>query len=441
MIGLDNELNKISSKGVDGTSVTKLKGVIHYNGGSLTIHKLIKLQVDRNYNKNFCDYTTIETYMPLGNFVKHIYPSRDNLECSILQDRGGHKALDKYKCFVMNDNFSIENEMFKKASTEDLNVELAYVKFLLIERTAFMMNSIHVNLTVKDNNLENFITCIMRYDYDRIKIPGDRYKKGFSIIPPHNTKTYTHILLPTPLKILNLPSYLQRKEYGVYNGDCGTYIQTYDHHISRTKYESHRILWVYPLYNQSTEGRKKKKLKIYISKRKKDSEIERTYYIDASLSLRILATIKDDITIPNLKVKKNHGNKDTYMEAESVMNRSHIVTKDSSYRYTSDVIDNVVQVPMEDGENTMKYHGIIQNKFHYKSDNMRLNGYFMTVVWKFSVPDYLFPGMLVDIYWEEQIDNSRVIRSAKGVLQASNTIVEANHEMSVTVLIVFISEN
>lgn len=74
-----------------------------------------------------------------------------------------------------------------------------------------------------------------------VKIEGKPLDLNIDIVKPNNDYVYDHVVVETGVKILDLPSYIQNKDYGIYNGNIGTYIQ---------RYKDKLTIFVYPLFDK-----------------------------------------------------------------------------------------------------------------------------------------------------------------------------------------------
>jgi hypothetical protein len=442
---LQKEIGEIMNMGEWKFTKLYLSAILHTEKFDIILDKVFSLSVDRNYNKSFGDVIRLEAYMPLGDFVRHVYPYIENLEISIQKEKGTEIVSDRFKAIFLNDEKSVSTGKFDALGTEELNIEMAYMDFNLVDLHLDKMLQMTTTGISRKVNVEDVMTTLIGEKWDSLPEVNSQYVKTISVIKPHNERKYEQIILPPILPVLDLPIYLQNKDYGVYRGDIGTYIQTNvlvepeeDEKKPMKIIEKHRGLYIFPLYNIEEETRKKRKLKIFVSNDDNVKYTERTFFIDDTKSIRILGSVGDDFQNTNFAVKRKVGKKDTYIEADSIMTRSFEVETDD---VKVDLANHFLledSGTFEDKSINVSYHGIVSNKFKLITNTLRVEGTFAKLTWRSSYPDLLHPGMQVEVFYEKLIDDENTLIKLVGILHGVFTTYNPSTKMIASDLVVFV---
>lgn len=446
---LKKEIGEIINTGEYKFRKMTMVAILHTPDFNIRLTKLFAVDMERNFNANLGDMITLQTYMAFGDFLRHVNPYKDNLQISLQIDLGIESTVDRYKAILLNDGKNVDNGHFDELSTEQLNVELAYLDFQLVDQHLDKMLQATTTGIFRKKKVLDVMSVMMGEKWDESTEENEQYGKSISIIKPHNEKEYEQIIIPPKLPVLDLPTFLHNMDYGVYYGDVGTYIQPTtlvergdiikDAQRKEMKVlEKHRTLYVFPLYNIGPDNRKERKLKIFVAKDNAVTEIERTFLIDETKSIRIIATADSNLKDMSFTSKRAVGKKDTYIDSDSVMTRSFDVTTDKIK--TTDANHMVLEDTgtFEDKSINSTHHGIIANKFKFVTDTMKVEGLFAKFTWKQSYPDLLHPGMMVEVFYEKLIDNENTLIKLTGVLHGVFSSFNGSTEMVSSDLVVFV---
>ena len=145
-------------------------------------------------------------------------------------------------------------------SEENLNkLEMSISRFQCIDKCYESMKNFYISNVYNNSDVKSIMHNEFYTVLNNIKTASmDISKMGIDISEPDNKSIYKNTIIPFDTKILDLPSFLHEKEYGVYNSLIGTYIQYYGN-------SSIPNLYVYPVYDEYRVSAVPKKLVIYNS--------------------------------------------------------------------------------------------------------------------------------------------------------------------------------
>jgi len=434
---LSDIVTRVIKYGVSKTRETSVELIFNPGGPA---HIVMSVKTIRNYNLNYCDDIEVECLVPLGNYVKLIHGARENLTVTLFENRGPFNIVDTYNCIILNSDVNVNNNVYQKASIGELNTEAAYLKLQLIDKHIDELMTKTTRGIINNTNMWKTLTTIVGKAW--FGITGGPYSKQISIIPPHNTKTYANVILPTDLPIIELPAFLQETKYGVYTGGIGIYSHPYwqvnssSGDISILKIE--RMLWIYPLFAKKTDKRINHRLKVIMVDNDSLTHVERTYAIDPSRSMIILTSQADGVGERPAKRLREAGTINDYIESDSIMVRSHVYNSGDVRVSKVNYDDSYKRGTGANGLSKKVQHGIRSNKYDIETKTMYSSGTIVTVVWKFSFPQILSPSRIVEFYYEEQVGNKITAKKLDGVLQGVTTTIDTDSKMSVSTLHILI---
>ena len=439
MLGIQKKINDIIINGDISTNEATLEIILKAGDTRIKLDRIMSFSVNREYHKNYGDNVFLDCEMPLGDLVKIVYANREKLSFTVIEKRGPVEVTNRYRGLFLNDQEGLENEMFKRGTRDELNTDMGIGLFQLIDTQLETFMGKRKTGVMNGHTIKEILTCTVGSEWRKIIYPGDKLEKEFSMIPPHNTSTLKIFQMPSETRYLDLPQLIQRMEHGIYRGGVGMYLQNHiypaptEGKLKIKKYV--RCAWIFPLYNTDKTNRKSRRTKIFLSSDNKDKELARTYAIDQTGSLRLIATIDDDFKLKNTTNTANVGSMDIRVDPTSTLLRSHKHDDSGHIEVSkSDYIDES-DYAGPDSPKLIK-HGRTANDFDYKTEAMKIEGRHVTVTWKFSVPDILFPGMLLDLY----VESDGKVVTLNGVLQSVYTVIDGTLKESSSVLVIFLTD-
>lgn len=354
-----------------------------------------------DYEHKYSDELVVRMSMPMGDYIYDIYPHRDNFEVSLTKETTEERITVRYKGVLINSTSIPDNGIYNKASRENLNgMEMVTLDIQLLDRYTEAIRSTNIDGVYNFCTVGNAIKAGIAECSSKIKVGGKPLQFNLQMQEPNNTFLYKHIEVPTGTDIVNFPTYLQQSQYGVYNGDIGVYNKMYGKDNINT-------LFVYPIYSNSAFDKAKNKLIVYKSSNPNIDHVENTYFIDGDI-LKVVAgneTMSLDISDGNMI---NHGGDVAVTSPDTAIQRNNVVSKDGksgSYAETNlDVKTNKVR---KDKSNKFNYKGNDSNPYKHRASVLKSSARHFRIIWNFSNPDLIFPGMPVMYCYEK---NNEIIK-------------------------------
>lgn len=405
---LDIEINKIIATKNMKASGTEYKLILHTEDLDLGIQLLNTVEILRDYNGNIGDYVLVNFILMAGDYIKDIQPKKANLEMTIISVAGGITTSNRYKLIITNNNADVYGSKYTKITREELNKkEPLIIEAQCVPREIEAVRGLYVDGIFRSTTVKNLLLTEFKHGFDKIKLEGTPLTVNVNVSEPNNDFNYGHIVIPTGTKLMDLPSYLQNTNYGVYNGNIGTYLQKYNDPKLNT-------LFVYPLYDETRFEKATKKLMIYNTNTSKLDYIENTYSVDGDLvkiiagyNTRSLDNGENDLT--------NHGVGIVSSNPYLVMERNVAVTDSNANVYKQSHMSGQSIKDKKDGVNLDTYIGHESNLYKHRSDLSKRTMSIFQITWSFPDIELLYPGMPVMYLYE---DETHGIVKLTGVLQS-----------------------
>lgn len=374
------------------------RAIVHTPKLDIHIKLLSTFNVIRDYNMYTGDYIYTEFSVPDVRYFRDIHPYVDNLEITITsytKDESevySKKSTNRYKLVISNQQ-STDTNFLDMSSNEDLSTSgFRNLACQCIEREYEAIRTITVNGIYRDTTVKDLMICELGgIDMYNTSVEGSVLKPLLSLEEPDNNKKYEHIIVGavngtgSRVNILDLPSYLQNQEYGVYNGNIGTYYQ---------KYNGKGTIFVSPLYDSKKYDDSVTKLHIIKAPDMRFDTIENTFMVDGDV-VKILArsNAKSLNTGENDFISQGVGY--TYTEPSKVIERS-VVINDNSFESSTDSHTKTMNLKdRRDTVNKSNYVGTVNNLYLVRSEYIKASMAIIQLQWSWCDMDLIYPYMPV----------------------------------------------
>jgi len=378
---------------------------LHTNDLDIPIYINESLEILRDYNGNISDYIVATFMLDMGDYIKDIHPFRDNLELSIVTKENGSRTITRYKFIILNNKTGIDGSRYTNSTRDELNkLEKARIVGQCVNRTVEALMSQTISGVIKNSNVSDAIRAYINIAINKVKINGTLPEMDVNISPVDNERIYDHIVVPTGHDLLNVASYIQSVNYGVYNGGMGTYIQKYDNDT----------IFVYPLFSNNLFDTSTKKLVIYSIYSVKFEMVENTYLVDGDVvkiisggSTRSYNNDENDVMDTGIGYTQTDPNKllnsNNTVSGDTVSIDSDSINHTNAFKYRND------------GNDKIKYVGATDNLYSQRTEIIKNTMMVYQIQWNHCNPDLLYPGMPV-IYNYTDEDNGVI--KLRGTLQS-----------------------
>lgn len=403
--------------------------------------QILNIDISQDYELNYSDEFFLTITIPLGTFVKYIYPFRDNLEVILykvplqegpeIKDTGNKIQIETYTAHLLNGTDVVaEAPGINLLSVESMNLAaIPTVIFQLVNKSVEQLRLINVGGTYRNDTPGNVVKSMLTTESKRIKLTDARKTIGVTMVEPDNTNKRDHIQLPHGIPLVDMPLYVHQKCGGIYNAGLAYYYQD-------------NYWYVYPCYNPSRFDKEQRTLTIINIPPNKFPSIERTYN-KVGNSLTVLATGDSKFKDISDNVHMSEGNAVMYADSNQYMDGFVVVQNNKAISKLTDNVSEYTSEKRKNGINNSKLSGtqITSNPFLQHSILARRQGATFTFVWENSNPTLLFPGMVVKIIYHDK----EIIKEMYGTLLKTQHFtrlqgqgITANRHVTNTALVVFI---
>jgi len=403
--------------------------IVHTVDEDIPVTELISVEVSRDYANNVCDYIVTTFTMGLGQYIKRVHPFLDNLEMSIITKYYGRSYVDRYKLLILTGPDNIAGSMYTSYTEEELDqTDKVILETQCLNRLVEVLRLQPTSGIYSYTNVRDVIKTTISNAVADVAVANTKPDIGFNCVEPDNSKTYRHINVPVGVRVLELPTFLQVTDYGVYSADIGTYIQRYGYFEDNV--EPKDTVFIYPLYTPDLVDAPGKRLMILSSPTTILSQVESSYVIDGDV-VKIIGS--GDMRSNDISQTKliNSGNSVITADTGSIMHTGSVATDSEVNTKNSINLTGESLVNKRDGFNGQNYTRPTSNPYKEYTEiskNM-LSPY--QVTWNYSNPELIFPGMPV-IYVYEDIDKG-VIR-LNGIVHSLFNKYNASYKTHTTVL-------
>lgn len=395
---LQLEINPIKETHNDIANGMEYQAIVHTPKLDINIKLLSTFNILRDYNTNTSDYIFTEFSVPDVRYFRDIHPYMDNLEITITaytKDEDNiptKKFSNRYKLVIRNQQ-STDTNFLDMSNNEDLEVSgFRNLACQCLEREFETMRTITVNGVYRDTTVKDLMIAELGgIDKYSTSVEGTPVKPLLSLEEPDNTKKYDHILVGavsgvgSRVNIFDLPSYLQNQEYGVYNGNIGTYYQ---------KYKDKGTIFVSPLYDSKKYEESPTKLHIIKSPDMRFDTIENTFMVDGDVvKILVRSNAKSINTGENDFISQGVGY--TYTEPNKVVERSVSIKNNTFDSHTDSHTKTVNLKDRRDTVNKSNYVGTVNNLYAVRSEYIKASMSIIQVQWNWCDMDLIYPYMPV----------------------------------------------
>lgn len=389
---------------------------LHTEVNDINLMKVVMVDIVRDFVNNIGDTIFIEVMIPLGDYVKDLYPYRTNLELTLIRKqlfevgdivpKDAVIEQERYKAvFLPGENVHPNASDYAQIDRQSLNLmDIRHVKFQLMNRS---LEPIRIKTTggiFKNSRNEDVIRSVIMNESNKILLDGKPCCDGIQMVPSDNQEVKRHVVIPQGTLIPGLPTFCHEKMNGVYTAGIGTYFQTYN---------QKRLWFVYPLFNTQRFNENVNKAVFFAVPTHRFTAIERTYRKQGTV-VYILTT--------STKVYKDHAETE-YMDkgvgfrmtdARPMMKKPVKITTDGPVGMRGNLNNEVSIKSRVDDLNfaPVAETTISSNPFAQYSRILQRNGGRLDLVWENADIREIYPGMPCKYVF--MVDN--VLKEVKGVV-------------------------
>lgn len=393
------------------------QGTLHTVKEDIQITKILTIDNVRNYVKNIGDEIFIQIMMPMGDYIKRIYPHRQNLEMTLkrtaLFEAGQEKNtndyidIERYKAIFIYD----KNPYVKVSDYDNLDkmsLDLTTVVTLEFQLMNRALEPLRIKTTggiFSNKTPLDVVQVLLGGESLKVTIDGKPSINGIDIVEPDNKEKMACIAIPQGTHITAIPTYIQERMGGIYNAGIGTYLQTY-----RNK----RFWFVYPLYKYTRfKTDKRPKVVFYSTPAHRFPIVERTFRVEVDTTYILAMSVKRYIDKAESDMMDT-GSGFRQADARAFMGKPVLISKEGPMGSRNNLVNEVALKERDDGLNyaPVSKERISANPFKQFSLINGKNGANIKFTWYNCDPNLLYPGMPCKYVYLE----NNVVKEIHGII-------------------------
>lgn len=376
---------------------------------TLDVIRVTQIDQHDDYIRKTFSVTSISCLFGLGDYAFDVFPYRDDLELVLYRTSANRTEIivETYKAVLLE---PLELQLIQdkypgmtKASLNVANIHIANFQLLSLVSEELRLTTIcgtYRQLTVKDA-LQLALTEAMSL----VTTEDTHRPMGVDILEGSNEKVFEQIVIPAGTELMNLPGYLQNKQFGVYPTGLGHFYQ--------------RGVWyVYPLFDTTRVAVERPILDITLVPKTLYHGVERTSRTKGNTVYVISVgdrAINNTLELQQLEV----GTGKRFTDPDRLLNLDLTDQDDNK------ALVNRAEVNSEFVDQSTPKGGlynapvsrrpITANRFKELSDIAGRKGKEIVLTWDYSDPEAIYPGQPVRIKY---LDDDEIIRLNGIVLEA-----------------------
>lgn len=310
---------------IDYTKIT-----IHTPYEDRDIFSIEEIDMVAEYSAAIGIYINVRLVLEAKDWVRNFYHSVDNMEVTLGNKR--YKAIVNHKTLL-----DVESKGLDTMSDLELEkVGMIKVDMQLLERAIEALRYKTVGGIYKNIDLVDLISSITYSSSRDVHVDGEPAISTVIMDPLSNERKYANIVIPSGLRLLDLPGYMHNR-YGLYSTGLGYYVDGYK-------------LYIYPAYKTNITNKGKKDIKILLNSSPIIDNIDSSWYSD---SATIIIAGSGETKALNRKDAKmiERGNGIYFPETFSMMKKPVEVTPTGVTALRNRINNEFVHMDRADGGN------------------------------------------------------------------------------------------
>jgi len=395
--GLKQEVLSVAtaSPEVDRTCFYKLS--IITESDTFEIEHVETVSDIRDFNSKITNSIKIVFSMFLGDYIKNIKPFKNKLKATLTHDTPGGIHIDEYKLIIALEDANVSADVFKD-SKDNLNRTLTTLHAECVDESIIFLKQQNKGMILKDSTTETALVSVLDDVLNKVTGKFGIAKAPIHIIEPDNKRVYKHIVIPSTLKALETPIYLQEKLGGVYNGSINTFL-----------YRENNILktYVFPLYRSNLLNTREHKLYIISAFDLLTIGGNTTYSVDSNNDVRVIVKQKNKMDDDNIELLGKGGSVKG-IDANTVRGRPVSISKDKVSIKRKNMFRNMKEEVADDLSDIINV-APTDNFYEPRSRVLKNKLAKVIVEWDHSNARLIYPYMPV-IFLEENNEGNVVVR-------------------------------
>ena len=406
----------------------------------VNIDLLKEVTFERNYNTDYMEIINIDFNLAGDDYARVVGGDGDRLEIAITESVDGidepYERSKRY-IFLLSSNMENRDTNYTRnmSNNEQGKHTVMPVQGQCCDPVTSGMKAAYSDKVFKGHNVMDIIKREIKEQSGKIKVEGKPLNISIDAYDKFNTTSYDNIHIPTGTRTIDLPGYFQKGKYGVYPGGVGSFIQY-------SWKEERYINYVYPLYSEDRVEEEKRKLIVYYPSDPKMATAKNTWMIDGDLTKIIAAEVKSNNPGRNRAIA--NGTEVVKSKPEDSLtigtNKRSLEGADKGKELTSDPTNRMSGSSSKSTKSGLggrqTYIKNTSNDLNAGMDYILQNMIDVTVTWRYSDMDIIYPGMPVKFI---STDNRYGVIEQNGTVQVIYSSYNATYKKMDSFLILKVS--
>lgn len=374
---------------------------------SLTVPAMKVLSVDEieDFTENFSDIVVLRVAVPAGQFATKVYPNKSQLEITLYRNAIGEvssgeniddpRQSERYVATLFDRGSPIMDARGQQIPTEDsLDLtKIEIVDFQLFSKAVEQVRMHSVGGRFRRHTPKEILEGLFASESRKLSVDGQQIPDVVDVTDPSNTAVREHYDLPHGIKLIDVPSFIQRECGGIYSTGLAYYLKK-------------EAWYFWGAFDTTRFNKADYTLTMIVVPSHKLPGSERTYRLDGK-NLVVLVTGDVKFLDDSEQQQLNHGNGVRSGDASTVMTDWVTVENNKATASRGASNNEFVGQPRPNGNNNIQIspRAMSANSFELSSDIARRQGSHFDLLWENSNPRLLRPGMPVRVLY---LDNDEI---------------------------------
>lgn len=384
--------------GQDVPYKTRITATIHTPEQDYEVFKVLSYDVMRDYVTLMMDNALLKVMIPLGDYIRLVYPNKDNLEITVTvkhllsvgDGEDNEKEIEKtrYKAVFDPSNPRFTGTDIMNADQRPLNMtSIPQFKFRLMDRCAEPLRVKTLQGVFRSIKPEDLIKAVLLGESQKILVDGSPAASGLDMFPPDQSTPISQIVIPSGTFMCELPTIIQEESIGVYKYGIGTYFQ---------RFNGVPMWFVFPLYNHDRfdSGTEQKVAVFYSTPDKAGKGVERTYRVNGNVLEVVITGNKMELDNSEL-TQLNYGTGFRLMDQAAFMKKPILIDENNKAVGARGNLNQEVTF-MDRGDGLNFVPTIRNTKTNAYNEISKVSARQTAVVkfiWENADPELIYPGM------------------------------------------------
>jgi len=357
--------------------------VLHTERDEITSHGIWSHDIISDYENGYTDVIYIKANFILSEVVYNVIPFRDMLEAELIVG----DVSQRYRAILPNDAIQLSHQMLQNSSRRSLDeIGMIPLTLQLVELHG-EPSKMAVTRGVFKGKLDVILANVFKQAMSYYTVEGEKLATKVRVVEADNEKEYEQVVLPSNLKVLDLPDYLQA-QHGIYLHGIGRYLT----------YDKGKPVWdIYPTTDPLRYDTLKTKTRIFLIPPGLVTDMTSSWYYENN-TFNIIAgeDAKESGALDTRPVTRPTGY--IFSDSDKFINNDIDSSSGIPMGSGTAVTKPVVFTPTPDGLDLKSNLGHAANKHvltsKVNSDYMRKK----QVIWRGSNPFHITPGLPIMLY-------------------------------------------